>query len=252
MKFIKESFIPENNVSLVLVDKRIPKNIEKNLNKLNIKVIKSTEICEVYDAIKFHPDIALLKLDYQNIIVCPNVYDYYKNVLSSFGFNVIKGSSHIENKYPKNVAYNVTLLDKFAICNFKFVDKVILDFIEKNNFTKININQGYSKCNICVVDKNSIITSDVGIYNEVIKYGIDCLLIKNKFIDLFELDYGFIGGCSGLISNNDLAFFGDITLHPSYKEIYEFTKSKNKNLVSLGKNKLIDLGSLITLKTKAT
>lgn len=249
MKFIKESFIPKNDLSLALVDKRVSKSIEKKFNALNIKLIKTYPVDEVYDAIKYHPDISICKLDYNNIVVSPNVYDYYTKELKKYNFNVIKGNSTLQNKYPKNIQYNACIFGNFAVHNFKYTDKNIIEFIDKNNITKINVSQGYSKCNICVVDENSIITSDIGIYSEVIKYNIDCLLIDKAHIDLFNLNYGFIGGCSGLISNDTLAFLGNIKLHPNYYDIYKFVKLKNKNIISLGNENLIDLGSIIPITT---
>lgn len=35
---------------------------------------------------------------------------------------------------------------------------------------------------------------------------IECLLIEKGHINLFEMNYGFIGGCTGLISKDKLAF----------------------------------------------
>ena len=247
MNFAQNSFTIKNKLQLAIVDKRIPQTIETNLNNIGVNIIKSTACSNTYDAIKYHPDISVCKLNYNNIVVAPNVYDYYKEVLKPYGFNVICGESTIKNKYPYNIHYNIVILEKFAIHNFKYTDKVILDYIEKNNIEKINVSQGYCKCSICVVDNNSIITSDEGIYKEVIKYGIDCLLIEKGHIDLFELNYGFIGGCSFLLSHNELAFIGNIKKHPDYDKILNFVESKNKKLISLSNNKLIDLGSVIQL-----
>lgn len=250
MKFIKKQYILDNNVDLILIDKRLPYEIEENLTKKDIKIIKTTECSNLYNAIKYHPDISVCKLDYNNIVVAPNVHYYYNNILSNYKFNIIKGFSTLESKYPNNIQYNVAFLGNFAIHNFKYTDKKILDFIENNNITKINVSQGYSKCCICIVDDNSIITSDIGIHKEVIKYGIDSLLIQNGHIDLFELNYGFIGGCSGLLSKDELAFLGDIKKHPDFEKIYDFTSRKNIKITSLGKNKLLDLGSIIPLTKK--
>ena len=247
MNFAQNSFTIKNKLQLAIVDKRIPQTIEDNLNNIRVNIIKSTACSNTYDAIKYHPDISVCKLNSNNIVVAPNVYDYYKEVLKPYGFNVICGESTIKNKYPYNIHYNIVILKKFAIHNFKYTDKVILDYIEKNNIEKINVSQGYCKCSICVVDNNSIITSDEGIYKEVIKYGIDCLLIEKGHIDLFELNYGFIGGCSFLLSHNELAFLGNIKKHPDYDKILNFVKSKNKKLISLSNDKLIDLGSVIQL-----
>jgi len=247
MNFAQNSFTIKNKLQLAIVDKRIPQTIEDNLNNIGVNIIKSTACSNTYDAIKYHPDISVCKLNSNNIVVAPNVYDYYKEVLKPYGFNVICGESTIKNKYPYNIHYNIVILKKFAIHNFKYTDKVILDYIEKNNIEKINVSQGYCKCSICVVDNNSIITSDEGIYKEVIKYGIDCLLIEKGHIDLFELNYGFIGGCSFLLSHNELAFLGNIKKHPDYDKILNFVESKNKKLISLSNDKLIDLGSIIQL-----
>ncbi|MEG0855954.1 MAG: hypothetical protein RSG52_05705 [Terrisporobacter sp.] len=247
MQYVESSFIPSGKISLALVDKRITKPMEEYLNKININIIKSETCKETYDAISCHPDISTLKINNNNIIVAPNVYEYYYYLLSPFGFNVIKGDSHIKNKYPKNIQYNVVILGKYAIHNFNYTDTKIINYIERNNFIKINVKQGYCKCSICIVDENSIITSDEGIYKEVKKHNIDCLLIEKGHIDLFKMNYGFIGGCSGLISKNDLVFFGDISKHPDFDKIKDFTKSKNKNLISLSNENLLDLGSLIPL-----
>lgn len=247
MKFIKSSFIPDKKISLALIDCRASDTVVKNLNKLNVNIIKTIKCNETYNAISCHPDICVIKLNYNDILVAPNVYSYYNEVLTPLGFNVIKGSLPIESKYPYNVQYNVVILGNKVIHNFKYTDNTLLDYIEKNNMEKVNVNQGYCKCSICVVDENSIITSDEGIYNEVIKHNIDCLLIEKGHIDLFELNYGFIGGCSGLISEDTLVFFGNIESHPNFKEIETFVSNKNKKILSLSNEKLTDLGSLIPL-----
>lgn len=247
MKFVESPFIPNKEISLGLIDNRVSSDIMKNLANLNINMIKTIKCHETYDAISSHPDICLVKLNNKDILVAPNVYNYYDEILTPLGFNVIKGNSPISKKYPNNIQYNVAILGNKVIHNFKYTDSILLDYIHKNKMEKIHVNQGYCKCSICIVDENSIITSDEGIYNEVIKHNIDCLLIEKGHINLFELNYGFIGGCCGLISHNTLAFFGNIENHPNFKEIENFLSKKNKNLLSLSGEKLMDLGSLIPL-----
>ncbi|SCH66852.1 DUF6873 family GME fold protein [Romboutsia sp. 1001713B170207_170306_H8] len=247
MKFVKKSFILEDNLLLGIVDKRITMNMENKLKEMNINIIKTPSCEETYNAIKHHPDITVCKLNDNNIVVAPNVYDFYNKELKKYGFNVIKGNSIISNKYPNNIQYNVAILGNIAIHNFNYTDSKILQYLDDNNFIKINVNQGYCKCSICIVDDNSIITSDEGIYNSVRKYNIDCLLIEKGHIQLFDLNYGFIGGCSGLISKDIIAFFGNIKNHPDYDKILEFVSSKSKNILSLSNEDLLDLGSLIPL-----
>ena len=250
MHYSDNPFIPQNNVSLILVDKRIPKDMEYELRKRNIDIIKTCECEETYEAIKYHPDICVCNLGKGNIVVAPNVYDYYAKALKKYNFNIIEGKEYIKNKYPYNIQYNVAIFGNYAIHNFQYTEKTILDYINNNKMIKINVGQGYSKCSICIVDENSIITSDEGIYSEVKNYNIDCLLIEKGNIDLFNMNYGFIGGCSGLISNDNICFLGNITKHPNYITIKNFLDAKNKKITYLSDNNLLDLGSIIPLMTR--
>ena len=52
MKFIKKQYILDNNVDLILIDKRLPYEIEENLTKKDIKIIKTTECSNLYNAYK--------------------------------------------------------------------------------------------------------------------------------------------------------------------------------------------------------
>lgn len=250
MEFNKQPFIVDGDLCLVLVDNRISWQMENELKKRNIEILKSIECKSTYDSIKYHPDICVFNLGNGSIIVEPSVYEKYKTMLERYNFKIIKGESEVKDKYPYNVQYNVAIVGEYAIHNFKYTDPKILKYIEDNNLKKINIKQGYAKCSICIVDDKSIITSDEGIYNALKYTDIDCLLIKKGHIKLENMDYGFIGGCSGLISKHEIAFCGDISKHPDYDAIEKYIKSKNKDIVILSKEELLDLGSIIPLMNR--
>lgn len=247
MEFNNHPFIANGDLCLVLVDERISWQMENELKKRNIEILKSIECKNTYNSIGYHPDICVFYLGDGRIIVEPKVYEEYKSMLKGYGFKVLKGEREVKEKYPYNVHYNVAIVGEYAIHNFKYTDPTILRYIEENNLKKINIKQGYAKCSICIVDDKSIITSDEGIYNSLKETDIDCLLIRSGHIKLENMNYGFIGGCTGLISKNKIAFCGDVTNHPDYESIKEFLKSKNKEIVILSKEKLLDLGSIIPL-----
>ena len=90
MNFVENSFILSNDISLAIVDKRITKNMESILLSKGIRLIKTPECNEIYNAIKHHPDITICKLNYNNIVIAPNVYDYYYGKLKEYNFNIIK------------------------------------------------------------------------------------------------------------------------------------------------------------------
>ncbi|MDR1774609.1 MAG: hypothetical protein LBR30_07075 [Clostridioides sp.] len=249
MNFTTKSFEIDGDLSLALVDYRVTNLMQKCLKNLNIQIIRSRENKQVHKSINYHPDMSVLNLGNGNIIVEPSLYEGYKELLDKYDFNIIKGESYLTDKYPYDIAYNVAIVGNYAIHNFKYTDKKILDFIEENELEKINIEQGYSKCSICIVDDKSIITSDKGIYNTLKDKNIDCLLIKEGHISLAGMNYGFIGGCSGMVSKDIIAFFGDITKHPDYENINQFVKSKKKNIISLSSEELMDFGSIVPLMT---
>jgi hypothetical protein len=224
--------------------------MENELKLKNIQILKSIKCNNTYESISYHPDICVFNLGNGKIIVEPSIYEEYKIKLEEYGFEVIKGKSEVKEKYPYNIQYNVAIVGDYAIHNFNYTDPYVLDYIEENNLKKINVKQGYAKCSICIVDEKSIITSDEGIYNALKNTEIDCLLIQKGHIKLEDMDYGFIGGCSGLISENKIAFCGDISKHPDYEVIKSFICKKNKEIIILSKEELLDLGSIIPLMTR--
>ncbi|WP_334293418.1 DUF6873 family GME fold protein, partial [Clostridioides difficile] len=144
--------------------------------------------------IKYHPDICICNLGKGDIIVAPNVYNQYKELLSIYKFNIIKGEDNLLNRYPYDIPYNIAIVGDYAIHNFKDTDKAILDYIENNKLKKINIEQGYSKSSICIVDRKSIITSDKGIWKSMENTEIECLLLEKGQKNLIEMSYGVRGG----------------------------------------------------------
>lgn len=172
-----------------------------------------------------------------------NTVDYIANIAS---LSIVVSDENIGDKYPSDVLLNCALVGNKLICNPKYVSEHILFEAQKNNVTLIPVKQGYSKCSVCVVDDNSIITSDTGIYNAAMANGIDCLLIGSGNISLPPYEYGFIGGASGNDENN-VYFCGDVNSHPDGKRICEFIASKNKNAVCLYNDTLFDAGSILFL-----
>lgn len=250
MNFTKNPFIITEDLALAFVDKRITYQMENELKKRNVEIIKTIECKELYKSIKYHPDICIFNLGEGKIVVAPNVYEQYKKILEPYGFDVIKGSNKVKGKYPDNIQYNIAILGEYAIHNFKYTEENILNYINKKNLKKINVQQGYSKCSICIVDDNSIITSDKGIHDNVKDTDIECLLIEEGYIELFDMNYGFIGGTTGMISKNEIAFYGNIKKHPDYDKIKEFIESRGKEIVELSSEKLLDLGSIVPLMTR--
>lgn len=187
-------------------------------------------------------------IDDTTLIVAPNVYGYYKEQLSGSGLNLIKGESFLSKKYPKNIAYNVGRFKNFAFHNFKYTDKRLLEELKKRSIELININQGYSKCSTGITG-DFLITSDQGIYKDLIEKDIDLLLIEPGHIRLEGYNYGFCGGASGVLKRGELIFHGDLTRHPNYLKITNYLKEREYKLFYSRDYPLEDIGSIIGLNT---
>ncbi len=246
-KFIITPNIPKYKVKTVIIDYRVDMEIINSLIDLGIEVIK-TECCsELYDSIKGHPDILMHHVGGKSLVLAPNIYHKLASKLIKKGLVVTKGDTWLQRNYPQNIAYNVLRIGKYAFHNMKYTDKQIRILYENMNIKFIHIKQGYSKCSVCVINENTAITSDIKIANALEMCNIESLLIKPGDIELIGLNYGFIGGASGLISKSELAFTGNIHELKDYKRIIKFLDIKGITVKILSSKKIIDIGSIIPL-----
>ena len=148
--------------------------------------------------------------------------------------------------YPSNIGFNGVHLGSFFIHNFKYTAPAVLSEIEVLGLTKIHVKQGYTKCNLVVVSKDAVITSDRGIAKALSSYPIHVLLITPGYVDLPGFSYGFLGGASGLLEN-EVIFHGDLSAHPDFHKIVSFIIEHHKKPVWFSSFPLTDIGSIITL-----
>lgn len=229
---------------ICIYDQRLPEEIVEKLAASGFFLIPSKKLKELQSALSTHPDVQVCKISDEIIVVSPEVYDYYKNILEKYGIIVRKGGTSLGNKYPSDSAYNLAANEALAIHNFKITDEKLRDLIKAQGLREISINQGYSKCNI-LFSKTGIITSDMGIYKNL--SGVKKLLISPGNISLAGYNYGFIGGASGTYKDT-VYFLGDPSLHPDYDEIKNFLEEDETDFKILSKKPLADYGSLIFLQ----
>ena len=181
------------------------------------------------------------------IVICPNMYDKYVKEFEEIGLICIRGKTRLRSSYPYDISYNACIIDKFFIHNLEYTDPILLEEAKKMNLKCIHVNQGYTKCNISVVDKHSIITSDKGIQKELKDY-FDILYINPDENILLGNMLGFIGGATGLIAKNKWAINGSIYSLKEYDKVISFLNSKNIEVVCLNKDKICDIGTIIPIK----
>ncbi|NOW92425.1 hypothetical protein BCD91_004448 [Clostridium beijerinckii] len=230
------------------VDYRITKEELLSLSKLDLKPILVPKCNDVYDAINGHPDIQLnvLKNDsFNKIIIQRNISEKFKEILKLNDINYIVSKNTLSNTYPNDIILNSLILENYFIHTLKYSDENLLN--SQNSKIHIDVPQGYTKCSILPVREKALITSDKGIFNSLKNYDFDILLLPPGDILLPSLNYGFIGGVGGMVSNNKMAFFGDLDSYTWGNQIKKFLFKYDVLPIALRKGKLIDRGSLFTL-----
>lgn len=204
----------------IIVSKYLPDIIVDYLKKYgNVHTLECDTLMP--KPISSHPD-SLIFIDKGNCII-PKNYVYGKEILKNLCLNVTLTLEDESNIYPYD-----TLVNSFIYSNICFsgknISNTILEYIKNNNYKHVIVNQGYAHCS-SIVFKDSIITQDKGIYIKAKDNNIDTLLVEQGNILLPGYDCGFIGG-SCIVYENEIIFFGDVTKHPSYKQINSFVTSK--------------------------
>lgn len=251
MKPIEIPNLPINDVTAVIIDGRTPKKIKEMLMKQNVSIISTLAHPDVYTAVAYHPDIMLHHIGNNIIVYAPNSPQPLIEQLRGRGFELKMGHTLLGDKYPNTIAYNVARIGNYAFHNTKFTDPLLKKLLLERQVELIHVKQGYSKCLTCIIDQNSIITSDIDIYKKATAVGIDVLLIEpDSSIILKPFDMGFLGGATGLIGKGRIAFAGNLMFHKNYKQILDFLSLKAVDVVMLNDERLIDIGSIVPILQK--
>ncbi|GFZ30537.1 hypothetical protein CSC2_10630 [Clostridium zeae] len=225
------------------VDYRILPEEEKNLRSLNVVMIKVPRCKNLYPAIDGHPDIQLNILDNNTVLVHKDMSEDFIVEFKKTGLNQVFSDKSLSSKYPEDIILNAVNLKNTFIHNIKFTDKMLLKYIEHK--TLINVTQGYTKCSCAVISERAIITSDIKIYKELISKDFDVLLLPPGDIDLPGLNYGFIGGTCGLLSERELVFYGNLKNYKYGELVLSFLNKHQIKPIFLSDTPLVDRGSLM-------
>ncbi len=229
----------------VVCDSRISEKCKKSLEKYGYKLILVPLVSFLPVPVCAHPDMLMTEI-FGEWVIDSSVNNLFAVIKNKIIYNREETGkeNNVVLQYPQDVSLNCVNIGNKLICNTKTVCRQILDIAQNKNLTIIPVNQGYTKCSVVKVNDNSIITEDVSIAKACESFGVDVLLLRDKVVKLDGYSCGFIGGCSGLLKNNNLVFSGNIQLHPQYKSIYNFCKTRDVEVVSLSDEPLYDVGSI--------
>ena len=229
----------------LIIDNRM-RTVEKEYLASFGDLIELPKCEKLYSEIVSHPDIFITKIN-DKLICAPCI----KNILESKISNIAVGEKDPSQPYPNDICYNVCVFGNFAIGNYSYLDKRVIEIIDETNKTKINVNQGYSNCSCRPINDNALITSDKGIYDECIKNGIDVLYLETDSIKLLDSNNqfsnmkGFIGGATCIIDNT-LILFGSIDFlgNENKLKLLSFLDKYNIKIKDFSDFEIIDYGGV--------
>ncbi len=216
----------------------------KELNNLGIETIKLPENPYLDNEIRNHADVLVFNCGNKNLIIDNNIVGDIAPFLK--GYNIIE-CTDIKSPYPNDVKLNAALFNNNIICNERYVSNDILIFAKKYGKQILSTKQGYTKCNMCILNDRAAITEDYKLAYLLKKYQSDVLLIKPGYVHLSNEHYGFIGGAGCMVSDNEIYFSGDISAHPQYSDIILFLNKYNISPIYNNNRCLNDFGGFISL-----
>lgn len=245
-RLLKNPNLPQCKVTTVFAN--CDDNALKNaFEELSVKVVDVAPN-ELLDAsVSRHADILANYVGNNTFLADCRQKELIEFVEQSGG--IIKTVDNIKSPYPNDCLLNFADIGDYIICNKSILTQEIFELLPQKQI--VDVKQGYSKCSVCIVKHNTIITDDISIYTAVSQYdNIKSLLVEKGSVRIEKYDYGFIGGCCGLIDKDLLLFNGDLSTHTDFDKIKNFLYDNGVSYIDIKGKPLTDIGSIIPITEK--
>ena len=252
IKYVKKPLLP-TDCSDIVISGRYYAFFENILKKLGIRAFLLSDNRQLPKETAHHTDLSVFHAGGNQIYIS----QYYKDSpfserLHGAGFEIRYFEKALSEKYPDDAGGNVCYFGKCAVLNTRTADPVIRKYLDSCGAVQIDVRQGYTKCNICVIDDQSIITNDRIISVKAKQAGMDVLLSDPTYIRLEGFQHGFIGGSTFKATADKLCFTGVLDCFPEIekKRILDFLDKKGIEPVFLSEFPLFDIGGAVPLLEK--
>ena len=238
----------EISVNHIIASSTMPSEARENLSKLG-EVLWLEPSDKAYPSISSHPDIFFFCYNerYCDTVICA------KNVHINFPEGIMKGigMKNVGNAYPETVPYNAVGIGNILIHNLNYTDEKILDLYRKisTKSVQLNVNQGYTRCNLLALDERNFITSDFGIKRVLEDNGCNVFYVDPHQVTLPGHDYGFFPGCCGLV-DDCVVVCGSLKHLKECKELKKFIRRNNMRIIELYDGELVDVGSIFFIQNQ--
>lgn len=227
----------------LIIGERYAPMLESALSRYGADVLWLPDDPDVDPRLAGHADLCVFYPGGGAVFAAPGVYDLLVNYLTNRGYAVLRSAGQGQ-RYPRDAGLCVCTTGEYTIYNSKTIDPALLGQLAGG---RIDVPQGYTKCSVCVVASDAIITADDVIASRAASAGMDVLKIAPGYILLDGFDYGFIGGASFKLDADTLAFTGTLDAHPDQAAIAAFLKKHGLRAVYLTDGPLFDIGGAVAL-----
>ena len=232
----------------IIASTTMPPMACENLSKLgSVTWLNPSE--KAYPSISSHPDIFFFCKDERHCksVICAENVDMElpQNI------EIIKGEKPVGKKYPETVPYNAVGVGNILIHNLLYTDLSILDLYGKisTKSVQLNVNQGYTRCNLMALDEHNFITSDLGIKKVLEEHDCNVFYVDPHQIMLPGHEHGFFPGCCGLVDDS-IVVCGSLNHLKECKELKKFIRRNNMKIIELYDGELVDVGSIFFIQNQ--
>ena len=242
------TFVHECVSHTIIASATMPAEAKESLSKMgSVTWLEPSDLA--YPSISSHPDIFFFCKDErhcESVICAENVdIDLPENI------KVANGGKSVGNAYPTTVPYNAVGVGNMLIHNLKYTDEKIIELYGKisTKSVQLNVNQGYTRCNLLALDERNFITSDFGIKRVLEENGCNVFYVDPHQIALPGHDHGFFPGCCGLV-DDCVVVCGSLNKLKECKELKKFIRRNGMKIIELYNGDLIDVGSIFFIRNQ--
>ena len=222
----------------LLCSENIRKEDELSLSEY-FSIIKLRAFSMLEGPVASHADMLICPLG-DTLALHGLYYAENKDLFDEFDrlkIKTVQANESVDKKYPSDILLNGLFLSQTLYGRIDRLSSLLTSYAKDTVFVR----QGYTRCSVCKLNENAIITADKSIAEAASARGVDVLLISSGHSLLDGYNYGFIGGAS-LTYRDKIFFFGMIENHPDYVKMRVFAEKHSVKLISLSDLPLSDIG----------
>lgn len=239
-----DPFLPKTKVARAFVSGIMPEDLIDELNALGIRTHvlgRSKNLC---GEVAYHPDMLLNNFK-KGLWACEHNADYLPKDLPGRIFR--ETEAVLRDKYPFNCLFNNFNIGNTLVCGVS-VHPMIKMCAKYEDKRIILVPQNYTKCCTIPINKKAVITCDKTIASMLKRGDFDVLFIDDKEgVGLNGFDYGFIGGCAAMLSENLLGFTGNLNTYKFGDDIRDFCANHGVDAFSLSSHRMYDFGGILPI-----